>query len=111
MKIVAIHDAQPVIYREDGVSQAGEILIFSVGVVVVVHVMEAEQHLPAWSAMREDQRGTTSTLVARHEKLSVDRVSIAALEGHLLRHNKLGRGKVFWQSIFCHELPSRVGNP
>src|SRR5205823_6751830 len=52
-----VHDAEPVIHREHGVTFARQILIYCVGVVVILHVMKTEEHLPARSTVREDESG------------------------------------------------------
>src|ERR1700686_2086662 len=57
-KMAAIHNAGAVVDGENYISAAGEVLIHRVGVVVVVHVMEAEHHLAHGAAVDEDERGT-----------------------------------------------------
>src|SRR5207302_8508070 len=66
-KGASVHDAEPVIDREHGVTFAREILILRVGVVVILHVLKPEQHLPDRSAMREDERRPALRLVFGHE--------------------------------------------
>src|SRR5262249_20921901 len=88
-KVMTIHDAEPVVHRQNCVSQIGKILILGICVVVVVHVVEAKQHLARWSAMSKDQRGTFAHLILWYKKLAVDCEPIAALEGDLLRNDQL----------------------
>ena len=50
----AVHDSQPIIYGEHNVTQARQILIHRIRIVVVVHVMEAEHHLSRGATVGED---------------------------------------------------------
>src|SRR6476661_9428922 len=68
----AIHDSQSIIYREHDVPLAGQVLIHRVGVVVVVHVVEAEHHLPHRSTMSEDQSRAGLVSSWRDEQLAVN---------------------------------------
>ena len=88
-KVVTIHNAEPVVHGQDRVSQVGKILILGVCIVVVVHVMEPEHHLPGRATMSKDQRWSSACLILRNKELAVDREPIAALERHLLRNDQL----------------------
>src|SRR5439155_9854189 len=83
-KRASVHDAEPVIHREHGVTFARQILVHRVGVVVILHVMKAEQHLPDRSAVREDERGTALLLVLWREQLAVNFEAVLAFNYHLL---------------------------
>ena len=71
-KGAAISRAQTVVDREDHESTARQILIGGIHVVVCVHRMEAEQHLPERSPVREDEAGAARRVMRRHEQLAVD---------------------------------------
>ena len=83
-KGASVHDAEPVVHRKHSVAFTREILIHSVGVVVILHVMPSEQHLPDWPAVRENQRRSALSLVFRRKKLAVNFEAILAFEHHLL---------------------------
>ena len=56
-EVESVADAAPIVHREHHVSPAREILVHRVRVAVVVHVVPAEQHLPARAAVEEDDGG------------------------------------------------------
>ena len=55
-EVQAVADAAAVVDGQHDVALAGEVLIHRVGVVVVVHVVPAQQHLAARASVEEDQR-------------------------------------------------------
>ena len=61
----SVHDSQTIVHRKHHISQAGEILILRVGIVVVVHVMEAQKHLPRWTTMDKNERRCFGGVVSR----------------------------------------------
>ena len=79
-----VHDAEPVIHREHGVTFARQILIHRIGVVVILHVMKPEQHLPDRSAVREDESGAAFRFVLWREQLAVNFEAVLAFKHHLL---------------------------
>src|SRR5207248_2629184 len=79
-----VHDAEPVIHREHGVTFARQILVHCVGVVVILDVMKTEQHLPDGSAMCENESGPASRFFFWREQLSVNFEAICAFKHHLL---------------------------
>ena len=60
-KLHAVADAASVIDRQDDVAMLRQVLIHPVRVVVVVHVVPSQQHLPARAAMEENHRGPAFT--------------------------------------------------
>jgi hypothetical protein len=79
-----VHDAEPVIDREHGVTFARQILIHRIRVVVILHVMKTEQHLPDRSAVREDESGPAFFLVFWREQLAMNFQAVFAFKHHLL---------------------------
>src|SRR3989440_2086355 len=79
-----VHDAEPIVHRKHGVTFARQILIHRVGVVVILHVMPSEQHLPDRSAVCEDESGAALLLVLWREQLAVNFEAILAFKYHLL---------------------------
>src|SRR5579859_3669171 len=63
----SIHNSQAIVDGKHHISQAGQILIFSIGVVVVVQGMEAQYHLTAGASMDKDERRPRSAMIARDE--------------------------------------------
>ena len=56
-EVEPVADAAAIVDGEHDVSLAGQVLIHRVRIVVVVHVVPAQQHLPPRSAVHEDQGG------------------------------------------------------
>src|SRR5215470_18829907 len=88
-----VHDAETIVYRQHHITQAGQILILSIGVVVVVHVVEGGQHLAYGATVNKDQ-GRMPLLragagSARDKKLPVNLQAIFALECDSLGLNQL----------------------
>src|SRR5258708_39960978 len=79
-----IHNAQPVIDGQHHVTQACQILILGVGVVVVVYVVEPKQHLPWRAAVDEDKRRARLCMALGDKKLAVYFQAIVTLEYDLL---------------------------
>src|SRR5436190_8333553 len=79
-----VHDAEPVVHRKHGVTFARQILIHSVGVVVILHVMKAEERLPDRAAVCENESGAAVLLVLWREQLAVNFEAILAFKHHLL---------------------------
>ena len=73
-KIEAVADAAAIVHGEDDVAAAGEVLIHGVGVAVIKHVVKAEKHLAARSAVEKAERGMTRAIagIARQKELSVN---------------------------------------
>src|SRR6185437_271751 len=71
-KVQPIADAATVIHRKHHVSVIREELVQSVGIRIIVHVMEAQQHLPARPAMKEHQCGMlrNTVVIARQKELA-----------------------------------------
>src|SRR5438105_3832754 len=85
----AIHNSRAVVDREDDEAARSEVLIFGVGVVIVLHVMKAEHHLPARPAMHEEQGGTSRSASTRDEQLAVNRQPVLSRKNDLPGNNKL----------------------
>src|SRR4029453_9887621 len=83
-KGASVHDAKPIIHRENGVTFTRQILIHCVGIVVVLHVMESEEHLPNRSAMRENEGGAASRFFLWREQLAVNFEAVVAIKHDLL---------------------------
>ena len=94
-ELQAVADAAAIVHRQHDVALAGEPLIHRVGVPVVVVVVPAEQHLPARSAVEEDQRRPllAGLQVLRHEQLRVDRHAVGGGDHHRLRLDELRGGE------------------
>jgi hypothetical protein len=103
-----VHDAEPVVHREHGVTFARQILIHRVGVVVILHVMKAEQHLPDRSAMREDESGAASRFFLWREQLAMNFQAVLAFKHHLLWRHQLRRREVSRKQILRYQLASAV---
>src|SRR5262249_13853526 len=101
----SIHDSSAIVHSEDDIPSASQVLIHSVGVVVVVHVVEAEHHLANRSAMNEDEG---RTLLCRSsvwcKELTVDFPSIFSFEDDLFWRNELVRREISGQSAFRNHL-------
>ena len=78
--------AAPVVHGQHDVAAAGQVLVHRVGVVVVGQVVEAQQHLPARSAVEEHDRGPplVGARAAGLEELGGDRHAVARGERHRL---------------------------
>ena len=74
-EIQSVPDAAAIIHRQHDVSLARQILIHRVRVVVVVHVMPAEQHLPPRPAVQEHQRRHVSPPPRRRRQKQLRRES------------------------------------
>ena len=87
-EIQTVADAAAIIDGKHHVTAVGKVLVEGVGVGVVVHVMPAEQHLAARSAVEEDHgRRGLERLVGRQEKLAVNGEAVGGGEDHLLRRD------------------------
>ena len=93
-KAATIHDAEPIVHRQHDVAFARQVLIHGVRVVVVVHVVKSEHHLPDGAAVAEDQCGTGFGASGGHKQLTVNLEAIFAGEDDLLGQDQLPRGKV-----------------
>src|SRR5215469_2891877 len=93
-KGAAIHDAETVVDRQHNVALARQVLIHGVRVVVVVHVVKSEHHLPDGAAVAEDQCGTGLRTSGGHKELTVNLQAIFAGEDDRLGQDQLRRGKV-----------------
>src|SRR5204863_10148889 len=71
-KGAAVHDAEAVIHREHGVTFARQILVHRIGVVVILHVMKTEEHLPDGSTVREDESWPASRFFFWREQLAMN---------------------------------------
>src|SRR6202522_1942447 len=113
-EVAAIHDAGPIVDRQHDISTARQILIHGIGIVVVVHVVEAEHHLADGAAVNEDQRGTPAASVRfgrlRFEQLSVNFPAVGGFEDYLLRRYQLGGGKIGWQRGSSDQVTASRGN-
>src|ERR1700733_5727250 len=56
-EVETVADAAAIVDREHDVSEAGEILTNRVRVVVVIHIMPAEEHLAARASVEKDDGG------------------------------------------------------
>src|SRR5260370_12970666 len=86
-KIQAVADATAIVHGQDNVAAAREVLIHGVSIAVIKHVVKAEKHLAARSAVEKAERGMTPAVasIAREEELSVDLHAIDVRENHVLR--------------------------
>src|SRR5438309_8505184 len=83
-KRASVHDAQPIIHRQHGVPFARQILIHRISIVVILHVMKTEQHLPDGSPVREDKSRAALLLVFWREQLAVNFQAVLAFQYDLL---------------------------
>src|SRR5258706_4625170 len=85
----AVAYAAAVIDRKHDVAAAGEVLIHSVGIRVVIHVVPAKQHLADGAAVHEDECRFLflSATGWRKKKLPMNFDAIRSVERHLLRRN------------------------
>src|SRR5437870_3451202 len=81
----AATDAAAVINGEHDVALARQILVHGVGVVVIVHVVPAEQHLAARSAVHKNQRAAllAGLKIGGQEKLRVHGLVVGGVVNHL----------------------------
>ena len=95
-EIQTIADAAAVIHRQHDIATAREVLIQRVGVAVVVHVVPAEQHLPAGTAVEENDGGPplTGAQPFRKKQLAVNRHAVGGGEDDLLRLDERRFGEV-----------------
>src|SRR5208337_3525633 len=102
-EIQTVADPAAVIHGKHNEALARQILIHRVGVVVVVHVVTADEHLAARSAVKEDDGGAAlaSGKIARQEKLRVDLHTVGGGNHDRLRRDGLRGGEVRWNRIGC----------
>src|SRR5262245_10786101 len=91
----AVADAEAIIYRQHRIALARKILIEAVRVVVVVHVVPAEHHLPARAAVHKDhcRQLVTRLCVFRKEELAVDFEAVGSFEENWLWFDEFFRGE------------------
>src|SRR5262245_44214273 len=92
-KRAAIADAQTIVDRQDRITTARQILIEAVGVVVVVHIVPAEHHLPARATVHKDHRRqfVARLCVFGKEELAVDFEAVGGFEENWLWFDELFR--------------------
>jgi len=104
-ELQAVADPAPVVDGEDDVAAARQVLIEGVGVVVVLHVVPAEQHLAPRAAVEERDGGPLSLLAGSRgqEELAVDLRPVRGQEDDGLRHDQVllreARGHASWVEV------------
>src|SRR5205085_7682110 len=82
-KRAPVADAAAIVDREHRVAATGEILIERVGVVIVVEIMPAEEHLAHGAAVHKDDGGRAAHREFRSEQLAVNLCAISRFEDDL----------------------------
>src|SRR5215510_6018804 len=87
----AVADAETIVDRQDRISTASQVLIEAVGVVVVVHIVPAEHHLPDRAAVHKDHRWQFFVwpCVFRQEELAVNFEAVGGFEENGSRRDKM----------------------
>ena len=94
LEIPAIADAEPIIDRQHHEAAAGQILVQRIGVGIIAHGAEAEQHLARRAAVHEHHGRALAGRAGGPEQLAVDGGAIGRFPCDFFRHHHGGPGEI-----------------